>query len=120
MEAPHDLAGALDAADGPVLVDCLTLWASNLLLRGDDAGGAGDGLLAALGRRRGETVVVSSEVGFGIVPENALARAFRDVAGMLHQRVAARAERVVLVVAGLPVWVKGGGEEWRGGAEFRG
>ncbi len=108
VEAPHDLAGALGAAEGPVLVDCLTLWVSNLLLRGDDAGVAADGLLAALGRRVGETVVVSNEVGLGIVPDNALARAFRDAAGVLHQRVAARAERVALVVAGVAVWVKGG------------
>ena len=109
VEAPFELAGALDAAEGPVLVDCLTLWVSNLLLRGDDPGGAADGLLAALGRRAGETVVVSNEVGLGIVPDNALSRAFRDAAGVLHQRVAERAERVVLVVAGLPLWVKGAG-----------
>ncbi len=107
VEAPHDLAGALDAAEGPVLVDCLTLWVSNLLLRGDDVAAAGDGLLAALGRRAGDTVVVSNEVGLGIVPDNALARAFRDAAGVLHQGVAARAERVALVVAGIAVWVKG-------------
>ncbi|MGI4976337.1 MAG: bifunctional adenosylcobinamide kinase/adenosylcobinamide-phosphate guanylyltransferase [Janthinobacterium lividum] len=109
VEAPLDLAGALDGARGPVLVDCLTLWVSNLLLRGDDVGAAGDGLLAALGRRSGETVVVSNEVGLGIVPDNALARAFRDAAGVLHQRVAERADRVVLVVAGVAVPVKGAG-----------
>ena len=107
-EAGWRMAGALDAAGGPVLVDCLTLWVSNLLLRGDDVAAAADGLVAALGRRE-ETVVVSNEVGLGIVPDNALSRAFRDAAGVLHQRVAARAERVVLVVAGLAVWVKGAG-----------
>ena len=107
VEAPLDLAGALDGVRGPVLVDCLTLWVSNLLLGGRDVGVAGDGLLAALGRRVGETVVVSNEVGLGIVPDNALARAFRDAAGVLHQRVAERAERVVLVVAGVAVPVKG-------------
>ena len=107
VEAPHDLAGVLDAAEGPVLVDCLTLWVSNGLLRGDDLDAAADGLLAALGRRGAETVLVSNEVGLGIVPDNALARAYRDAAGTLHQRVAARVDRVAFVAAGLPMWLKG-------------
>ncbi len=103
VEAPLDLAGALDT-DAPVLVDCLTLWVTNLLLteRTPDW----PGLLAALGARAAPTVLVSNEVGLGIVPDNALARRFRDMAGVLHGQVAARADRVVLVVAGLPMVVK--------------
>ena len=107
VEAPVDVAGALAAAgDAPVLVDCLTLWVSNLLLGEHDVGAASDALMAALAARAGVTVLVSNEVGLGIVPDNALARRFRDAAGVLHQRVAAVAESVVLMVAGLPVRVK--------------
>ena len=103
VEAPLDLAAAL-AGPGPALVDCLTLWTSNLLL----AGAAPDwpALLAALDVRADATVLVSNEVGLGIVPDNALARRFRDRAGMLHAQVAARADRVVLMVAGIPMVVK--------------
>ncbi len=102
-EAPLALPAAL-AAPGAALVDCLTLWVSNLLL----AGSAPDWpvLRAALDARDGPTVLVSNEVGLGIVPDNALARRFRDLAGVLHADVAARAERVVLMVAGLPLALK--------------
>jgi adenosyl cobinamide kinase/adenosyl cobinamide phosphate guanylyltransferase len=103
LEAPLDLAAAL-AVDAPVLVDCLTLWVSNLLLA--DCEPDWPGLLAALDARNAPTVLVSNEVGLGIVPDNALARRFRDMAGVLHQRVAARADRVVLMVAGIPMVVK--------------
>ena len=111
VEAPLELASALDdCADGtPVLVDCLTLWLSNLMLNGHPVETAADGLLAALERRRGPTVLVSSEVGLGIVPENGLARDFRDAAGSLHSEVAARAEHVHFMVAGIPMIVKGTG-----------
>ena len=78
-----------------------------MLLAGHDLPAATAQLLAALDGRGAPTVLVSNEVGLGIVPDNALARAFRDAAGRLHQAVAARAERVVLVVAGLPLAVKG-------------
>ncbi len=112
-EAPLDLAGALDAVTGGVaggagvvLVDCLTLWLSNVLLGGHDVAAAIAGLEQALDRRDGRTVLVSNEVGFGIVPDNALARRFRDAAGLLHQRLAARADAVVLMVAGIPMVVK--------------
>jgi adenosylcobinamide kinase/adenosylcobinamide-phosphate guanylyltransferase len=106
VETPVDLAGALDGAGGaPVLVDCLTLWLSNVMLRDETAAGAA--LLDALPRRPAPTVLVSNEVGWGIVPDNALARRFRDEAGVLHQRIAALADRVVLMVAGLPLVVKG-------------
>ncbi len=103
VEAPLDLPHAL-AVDAPVLVDCLTLWTSNLLLAEREPDWPG--LLAALDGRSAPTVLVSNEVGLGIVPDNALARRFRDMAGVLHQRVAARAERVVLMVAGIAVVVK--------------
>ncbi len=101
-EAPMDLPAAL-ASPYPALVDCLTLWVSNLLLA--DREPDWPALEAALARAA-PTVLVSNEVGLGIVPDNALARRFRDMAGTLHQQVAARADRVVLVVAGLPMVVK--------------
>jgi adenosylcobinamide kinase/adenosylcobinamide-phosphate guanylyltransferase len=106
VEAPLALAQSLRAAPGPVLVDCLTLWLANVMLGESDVDLATRDLEAACAARDGATVLVSNEVGFGIVPENALARRFRDCAGLLHQRLAARASRVVLVVAGLPITVK--------------
>ncbi len=109
VEAPLDLAAALDAApDGaPVLVDCLTLWLNNLMIEDRPVGPAEDGLIEALERRNGRTVLVSNEVGLGIVPENRLARDFRDAAGSLHRRVAAVAQHVHFMVAGIPTIVKG-------------
>lgn len=107
-EAPLELAAALAAAPParPVLVDCLTLWLSNALLAGRDVEAESRRIADTLARPRGPWVVVANEVGLGIVPENALARRFRDAAGWLNQRVAAAADRVVLTVAGLPVEVK--------------
>ena len=106
VEAPLDLVGGL-GGPGVVLVDCLTLWLTNLMLGGHDVEAAMAGLGRRLDERVEQTVLVSSEVGLGIVPENALARRFRDAAGVLHQRMAARADTVVLMVAGIPVGVKG-------------
>ena len=109
VEAPIALAEALrtQARTGnAVLVDCLTIWLSNLLFAARDVDGEVDALMAALGEAAGPVVLVSNEVGLGIVPENALARAFRDHAGRLNQRVAAAADRVVLVTAGLPMTLK--------------
>lgn len=108
QEVPHDLAAAIRAVpDGaPLLVDCLTLWLSNRLLRDADLEAESAALLAALARPRGRWILVANEVGFGIVPDNALARRFRDAAGRLNQSVAAAADRVVLVVAGLPLVIK--------------
>ncbi len=107
LEAPLDLAGALGRAGGrPVLVDCLTLWLNNLLLGGHDVAAATSSLDAALDARTAPTVLVANEVGLGIVPENALARAFRDSAGRLHQHLASRADTVLFLVAGLPMRVK--------------
>jgi adenosylcobinamide kinase/adenosylcobinamide-phosphate guanylyltransferase len=109
IEAPHDLAAALGSApsEAAVLIDCLTLWLSNRMLAGADIETETGGFEQALLRHAGAVVLVSNEVGFGIVPDNALARRFRDLQGRLNQRLAARADRVVLVVAGLPLIVKG-------------
>ena len=108
VDAPLDLAGALRAVpDGePVLVDCLTLWLSNHLLAEHDLEAVSGELEAVLAAPRGPWFVVSNEVGLGIVPDNRLARQFRDAAGRLNQRIAARADHVLFMVAGLPLKVK--------------
>jgi adenosylcobinamide kinase/adenosylcobinamide-phosphate guanylyltransferase len=106
VEAPLDLAGALADDDQPCLVDCLTLWLTNLMLAGRDWQGEGAIVLAALAQRKAPVVLVTNEVGGGIVPDNALARAFRDAAGLLNQQVAAMADEVILAVCGLPMRVK--------------
>ena len=105
---PLDLSRALAATDGhgPRLVDCLTLWLTNLMLGGHDWQTAADAFVAALPRQNDPVVIVTNEVGAGIVPDNALARAFRDAAGLLNQTVAAEADEVYLAVAGLPLKVK--------------
>ena len=103
VEAPLDLAGALEQVGegAPVLVDCLTLWLSNHMLAEHDLAGECDRLEKVLARPKGPWFVVSNEVGMGIVPDNALARRFRDEAGRLNQRVAAIADRVIFMVAGI-------------------
>jgi len=109
VEEPLALAQAVRAAAQPgsgVLVDCLTIWLSNLLLAGRDVEAEMAGLIDALDDVNGPVVLVSNEVGLGIVPENALARAFRDHAGRLNQMVAQAADRVVMVAAGLPMTLK--------------
>lgn len=107
VEAPIDLAGALRAGrETPVLVDCLTLWLTNLMLGDHDIAAATDALEDGLADRIAPTILVSNEVGLGIVPETKLGRLFRDEAGRLNQRIAARAGHVVLMVAGLPMTVK--------------
>jgi len=110
VEAPLALVDALARharADRPILVDCLTLWLSNLMLAGRDLEAEGRALVAALAGLAGPVVLVANEVGYGIVPDNALARRFRDAAGQLNQAVAAACQRVVLVAAGLPLVLKG-------------
>ena len=108
VEAPLDLAGALASAPAgaAVLVDCLTLWLNNLMYKQRDVEAETARLEAALAARRGPVVLVSNEVGTGIVPDNAEARLFRDLQGRLNQRIAARADHVVFMVAGLPMVVK--------------
>jgi len=107
-EAPLDLVGALDASNGqgPRLVDCLTLWLSNLMLAERDWTAEAAALVACLGRQRAPTVLVTNEVGDGTVPANALARAFRDAAGLLNQRAAEACDTVFLCVAGQPLRIK--------------
>ncbi len=112
VEAPHALAEAIarESAPGRVLmVDCLTLWLSNAMAAEPptDLDAAGAKLVQAMRDAAGPVVVVSNEVGLGIVPDNALARAYRDEAGRLNQRVAAAADRVEFVAAGLPLALKG-------------
>ncbi|KPQ06461.1 MAG: bifunctional adenosylcobinamide kinase / adenosylcobinamide-phosphate guanylyltransferase CobP [Rhodobacteraceae bacterium HLUCCA12] len=110
VEAPLALSDALGAQppDAPVLIDCLTLWLSNQMLAGADLPAQVDALEHAILARAAPVVAVANEVGLGIVPDNALARRFRDAAGRLNQRLAARAGRVILVTAGLPLALKGG------------
>ena len=109
VEAPRGLPAAIDAWNdrkAVVLVDCLTLWVSNLLLADADIPAAGRELCAAIARFEGALILVANEVGLGIVPDNALARQFRDAAGQLNQSVAAAAGEVVLLTAGLPLTLK--------------
>ncbi|QCI92371.1 bifunctional adenosylcobinamide kinase/adenosylcobinamide-phosphate guanylyltransferase [Novosphingobium sp. EMRT-2] len=109
VEAPLELAEAITSCSAPgtvVLVDCLTLWASNLLLAERDTVAATQGLLSAVLGARGPVILVANEVGLGIVPDNALARRFRDVAGRINQDVAAAVGEVVMLFAGLPLVVK--------------
>lgn len=108
LEVPRDLAQTLaNHRSTPLLVDCLTLWLSNVLLAGADIDAEIDRLEFTLTGTTAPLVMVANEVGCGIVPDNALARRFRDAQGKLNQRIAARADRVVLVVAGLPLTIKG-------------
>lgn len=108
VEAPVELADVLgrQPVGRPVLVDCLTLWLSNTMLGEADVAKACERLVAVLARPRGPWVVVSNEVGLGIVPDNPLARRFRDDAGRLNQTVAAAAGTVEFMAAGLPIKVK--------------
>ena len=108
LETPRDVVGALTAhGTTPLLVDCLTLWLANALLASADVDAEIERLEAALEQTAAPLVLVANEVGLGIVPDNALGRRFRDLQGLLNQRIAARADRVVLVVAGLPLTIKG-------------
>lgn len=109
IEQPLDLVAALQEncrADTAVLVDCLTLWLANLMTASRDIGAETHRLVQALPSLEGRVVLVSNEVGQGIVPENALAREYRDHAGRLNQAVAAAVDEVVLITAGLPQRLK--------------
>ena len=111
VDAPLALGKAISTHStegGVILVDCLTLWVTNLILAEHDIAAASTSLASLLaGPLPCPVVLVSNEVGLGIVPDNAMARAFRDHAGRLHQSIAAIAERVVFVAAGLPLTLKG-------------
>lgn len=110
LHAPVDLVGALEQSDGgdPRLVDCLTLWLSNLMLGGADWQAEGQRLVDAVAGQCAPVVFVTNEVGMGIVPENRLAREFRDAAGWLNQSVAGACDAVWLCVSGYPLRVKPG------------
>ena len=107
-ETPLELIAALNATDGggARLVDCLTIWLSNLMHGGRDWAKEAAGLVGALKAQRSPVVLVTNEVGSGIVPDNALAREFRDAAGLVNQTIARAADEVEFVVAGLPMRVK--------------
>jgi len=109
IEEPLKLAEALEAAarhGQPVLVDCLTLWLSNLMHAGADLDEATDDVVRTLDGLRPPALFVSNEVGLGLVPETPLGRAFRDAQGRLNMRMAERADRVILMAAGLPLLMK--------------
>jgi adenosylcobinamide kinase / adenosylcobinamide-phosphate guanylyltransferase len=106
IEAPLGLVEALEGQKSPVLVDCLTLWLSNLILAGKDVAAEETRLLAALQKSLPTIVAVSNEVGLGVVPDNRLARDFRDAQGRLNQRIAEIADKVVFMAAGLPMVLK--------------
>ncbi|MFQ6547403.1 bifunctional adenosylcobinamide kinase/adenosylcobinamide-phosphate guanylyltransferase [Aestuariibius sp. 2305UL40-4] len=109
IEAPEDLPGALGTAPpaAPVLIDCLTLWLTNLLLGGHDIAPRLEALLDALSDRNGPVTIVSNDVSGGVIPETSLGRQFQRIQGETNQRVAAMADLVVLVTAGLPLVLKG-------------
>lgn len=107
FEAPRDVAGVLTRAKGVVLIDCATLWLTNVMLGGGDVQAETATLIAAIVAFPGPVIVVSNEVGWGIVPDNALAREFRDEQGRLNQRLAEVADLVAGVMAGLPLVLKG-------------
>lgn len=109
-EEPVDLVGQLRQIDDPsrvVLVDCLTLWVTNLMLENQNVMARSAELAAFLPQMKARVILVSNEVGLGIVPENRMAREFRDHAGRLHQQIAASAAEVYFVAAGLPLKMKG-------------
>lgn len=107
ISEPIDLAGALNESDtAPRLIDCLTLWLSNVLLSDRDLDNETKQLLDTLKEQAHPVVLVTNEVGSGIVPENALARQYRDAAGRLNQQVAAVADEVYLSVSGCPLRIK--------------
>lgn len=108
LEAPVDLVGAISklGANDVAVVDCLTLWLSNLMAADADIEAASAALVEAAARTPARLWLVSNEVGWGIVPDNPLARQFRDHAGRLHQSLAGASSEVVLVVAGLALTLK--------------
>ncbi|MDV7339656.1 bifunctional adenosylcobinamide kinase/adenosylcobinamide-phosphate guanylyltransferase [Terasakiella sp. A23] len=106
IEEPVHITGLIADSDKPMLVDCLTLWLSNLMEEECDIDLETEKLCAALAAAKSDIVLVSNEVGLGIVPDNALARKFRDHAGRVNQAVAQVADHVVFIAAGLPLTLK--------------
>jgi len=116
IEESRDIAATIAARSSPqvtILVDCLTIWLSNLMLTDTDIEAASEKLIDALKAAPGSVILVSNEVGSGIVPESPLGRKFRDEAGRMNQRVAAVSNNVALIVAGLPLWLKSSQAEGR-------
>ncbi|HVH78301.1 MAG TPA: bifunctional adenosylcobinamide kinase/adenosylcobinamide-phosphate guanylyltransferase [Stellaceae bacterium] len=110
IEEPIDVAAAIRVhaeAARPILLDCLTLWLSNLMCAGQVIEHETEILCAALREAKGPVVLVANEVGMGLVPDTPLGREFRDAAGRLNQHIAAFADRVIFVAAGLPLVLKG-------------
>ena len=110
VEEPVELAAAVRRESAPetgLLIDCLTVWLGNLMHHGHDVDAAREALLESLAAASGPVVLVANEVGLGIVPDNAMARAFRDHAGRVNQAVARAASRVYFVAAGIPMTLKG-------------
>lgn len=117
LDAPRDLGATLlrhARADRAILVDCLTLWLSNVMLAGEDAKASTDALCITLGGLPGTIILVSNEIGMGLVPETPLGRAFRDAQGRLNQVLAALADHVHFVAAGLPLALKGAHDPFTG------
>lgn len=110
-EEPLDLVGTLRALDAPgrvILVDCLTLWLTNLMMEAEHTIESRSASLAAhIADAKARLIIVSNEVGLGIVPDNRMAREFRDHAGRLHQQIAAAADKVHFIAAGLSLKMKG-------------
>lgn len=106
VEEPIAIAGCLDKADCPVLLDCLTLWLSNLMMAERDLDVATSALADALAIVSHPVTLVSNEIGMGLVPDTQLGRAFRDAQGRLNQQMAAICDQVVFVAAGLPLVLK--------------
>ena len=107
IEAPLDLVGAIKSAKNDVLADCLTLWLTNLVMNEKGVEREVAALIATLQETANKIVIVSNELGLGLVPEHGLSRRFRDQHGMMNQRVAAAAQCVVLMVAGIPQVIQG-------------
>lgn len=109
LDVPLDLPAAIQTQAAPghvLLVDCLTLWTSNLMFAERDLDAETEALATAVAHAAGPVILVANEVGLGIVPDNALARRFRDAAGRLNQAIAAAAHEVQFVAAGLPLRLK--------------
>ena len=107
IEAPLDLMGAIKSAKGDVLLDCLTLWLTNLVMNEKDVEADVLMLVEALQHTTNKVIIVSNELGLGLVPEHGLSRRFRDQHGVMNQHLAAVAQCVVFMVAGIPQVIKG-------------
>lgn len=110
VEEPLALPDALKETAHPgraILVDCLTMWVTNLMMAGADVQKESDALVAVLPKLETPVVFVSDEVGLGIIPDNKLAREFRDLAGLVNQKLAAHCDEAIFIAAGLPMVLKG-------------